>query len=166
MNQNKVDIKEIFESIQGEGPYIGVNQLFIRFSDCNLHCKYCDTDFKSELKTYNKETMLNEIKKYKNIYRTFINELDYSDNVFPTIIPNWDHTPRSGRGGYVMTKATPEYFAQHIKHVFSVLKQKKHDRQIVFLKSWNEWGEGNYLEPDLKYGRKYLETLKDILESY
>ena len=31
---------------------------------------------------------------------------------------------------------------------------------IVFLKSWNEWGEGNYMEPDLKYGKKYIETLK------
>ena len=106
------------------------------------------------------------IKKYKKIYRTFINELDYKDNVFPTIIPNWDHTPRSGRGGYVMTGATPKYFAKHIKQVFSVLKQKKTDKQIVFIKSWNEWGEGNYLEPDLKYGRKHLEALKEEYKSY
>lgn len=38
-------IKEIFESIQGEGPYIGYKQLFIRFCECNLKCAYCDTDF-------------------------------------------------------------------------------------------------------------------------
>lgn len=40
---NKAKIKEIFTSIQGEGPYIGVKQLFIRFCGCNLNCDYCDT---------------------------------------------------------------------------------------------------------------------------
>lgn len=42
---NKAKIKEIFTSIQGEGLYIGVKQLFIRFCACNLHCNYCDTDY-------------------------------------------------------------------------------------------------------------------------
>lgn len=41
---NKAKIVEIFTSIQGEGPYIGVKQLFIRFSGCNLECNYCDTN--------------------------------------------------------------------------------------------------------------------------
>lgn len=44
-----VKIKEIFTSIQGEGPYVGVNQLFIRFCKCNLNCEYCDTDFNGEM---------------------------------------------------------------------------------------------------------------------
>ena len=38
-------IAEIFDSIQGEGPYIGYRQLFIRFCGCNLLCEYCDTEF-------------------------------------------------------------------------------------------------------------------------
>ena len=38
-------IKEIFSSIQGEGPYIGYKQIFIRFCNCNLKCNYCDTEF-------------------------------------------------------------------------------------------------------------------------
>lgn len=66
--QNKVFIKEIFESIQGEGPYIGVDQLFIRFSSCNLHCAYCDTDFKTDLKEYNMDALIDEINKYENIH--------------------------------------------------------------------------------------------------
>ncbi len=66
--QNKVLIKEIFESIQGEGPYIGVNQLFIRFSKCNLNCAYCDTDFKTDLKEYSLEELLTTIRLYKNIH--------------------------------------------------------------------------------------------------
>lgn len=41
---NKASIIEIFSSIQGEGPYVGVKQLFIRFCGCNLNCDYCDTN--------------------------------------------------------------------------------------------------------------------------
>lgn len=38
-------IREIFCSVQGEGPYVGTRQAFVRFSGCNLNCNYCDTDF-------------------------------------------------------------------------------------------------------------------------
>ena len=44
---NLIKIKEIFDSIQGEGPYVGYRQLFIRFCNCNLKCNYCDTEFSS-----------------------------------------------------------------------------------------------------------------------
>ncbi len=65
---SSVLISEIFKSIQGEGPYIGYNQLFIRFSSCNLKCKYCDTDFRSNLKAYTSEELANEVKKYNLIH--------------------------------------------------------------------------------------------------
>ncbi|MDD3593061.1 MAG: 7-carboxy-7-deazaguanine synthase QueE [Candidatus Gastranaerophilales bacterium] len=45
MSDNTADLSEIFSSIQGEGPYIGEKQLFIRFAKCNLNCSYCDTDY-------------------------------------------------------------------------------------------------------------------------
>ena len=45
-NTSKVLINEIFDSIQGEGLDVGRKHLFIRFTKCNLNCKYCDTDFK------------------------------------------------------------------------------------------------------------------------
>ncbi len=43
-----IKVKEIFASIQGEGPYVGYKQLFIRFCNCNLKCNYCDTEFSSD----------------------------------------------------------------------------------------------------------------------
>ena len=61
-------IKEIFSSIQGEGPYIGFEQLFIRFSKCNLKCSYCDTDFVTDLKEYTSQELADEVKKYNTIH--------------------------------------------------------------------------------------------------
>ena len=45
---NETYIKEIFSSVQGEGLYVGEMQIFVRFCNCNLNCKYCDTKFKKD----------------------------------------------------------------------------------------------------------------------
>ena len=66
----KIKVKEIFTSIQGEGPYIGYKQLFIRLCGCNLKCNYCDTDFvpDSGVQEYTVIELLDEIKKYKDVH--------------------------------------------------------------------------------------------------
>lgn len=97
---------------------------------------------------------------YKFISNYFISNEEKEENIIPTIIPNWDHTPRSKNKGLVFHKSTPELFKKHIIKVKNIVENKKN--KLVFLKSWNEWGEGNYIEPDLKYGSKYLEVLKDV----
>ena len=84
-------------------------------------------------------------------------------DVFPTIIPNWDHTPRSGRFGRLFKNCTPELFAEHVRTTLGRLRNKQEEDQVVFLKSWNEWGEGNYLEPDLEYGTAFGEALRKEL---
>lgn len=103
---------------------------------------------------------------YSDVYHYFISEIDKYDDVFPTLIPNWDHTPRSGYGGKVLINSTPELFGKHVHEVLEITKSKKMKNPIIFLKSWNEWGEGNYMEPDLKYGKGYIEVLHDELDKY
>lgn len=83
------------------------------------------------------------------------------ENVFPTIIPNWDHTPRSGRRGKVMVDASPEKFGKTVNKMVQQLATKPYDKRFVFIKSWNEWAEGNYLEPDLKYGHAWLDAIRE-----
>lgn len=65
-----------------------------------------------------------------------------------------------------MNNSTPELFRFHVRKALATTLQKRADNMIVFLKSWNEWGEGNYMEPDLKYGKKYIETLKQELDKF
>lgn len=102
---------------------------------------------------------------YEKMSKYFINkEIDSKENIIPSIIPGWDHTPRSGKEGLVMKESTPELFGKHLDEVFSVVSEKELDHQIVFIKSWNEWAEGNYMEPDLKYGLKFLEILKSKIK--
>lgn len=64
-NQIKTQVKEIFKSIQGEGPYVGYEQVFIRFCKCNLSCNYCDTDYfaTKDCKDYSAKELIEEIDK-------------------------------------------------------------------------------------------------------
>lgn len=101
---------------------------------------------------------------YKEASKTFIGKEEELDNVFPTIIPNWDHTPRSGLGGYVLRGSSPDLFKKHVITALEKVKGKKDEHQIIFLKSWNEWGEGNYVEPDLKFGHGYIDALSKALQ--
>lgn len=105
------------------------------------------------------------IKKYsqKKINNLLYTPEDKWDNVYPTIIPNWDRSPRSGKKAVIYTGSTPEAFRQQLNLVLSLLEKKPFEHRIVFAQSWNEWGEGNYLEPDLQYGHQFLDILKEML---
>lgn len=120
-----------------------------------------------------KSTLFNKIKAYlrqdvfRRPYRFAFNDSDFItetcklDNAFPTMIPNWDHTPRSGVYGSVMIESTPDKFRLCVKRMVKLVQHKSFDHRFVFLKSWNEWGEGNYVEPDLKYGYSWLKAIRD-----
>jgi hypothetical protein len=82
---------------------------------------------------------------------------------FPCILPNFDHTPRSGRKGLVLTHATPQAWRGFLHRLFDAMQEAGGMSDFVFIKAWNEWGEGNYLEPDLRYGHGYLEALGEVL---
>jgi lipopolysaccharide biosynthesis protein len=101
---------------------------------------------------------------YSFISKYFIHNDDNNPNIIPTLIPNWDHTPRSGKYGVVFHNSTPELFKKHAIDALRIIKNKPENRQILFLKSWNEWGEGNYMEPDLRFGKGYIKALKEAIE--
>lgn len=101
---------------------------------------------------------------YKDAMKYFSGDEDRWENVYPTIVPNWDHSPRTGKFGGILKNSTPELFQKHVEKTISYVQDKSSEHRVVILKSWNEWAEGNYMEPDLKHGRGYLEALKRALE--
>lgn len=104
-----------------------------------------------------------DIPLYKNVIDSLIDEIDDSKEiVIPTIIPNFDHSPRSGKNGLIYHESTPEFFEMHVKKALNVVKNKKNP--LIILRSWNEWGEGNYMEPDLRYGDAYIRCLRKCLD--
>lgn len=143
-----------------------INRGFSAFNSLRLFDLFYRRDLVSKiLKKYSSLIYGPHIIKYKKAMRSFITKEDRDNDVFPTIIPNWDHTPRSKSAGNLLKDCTPELFKEHLENVFSVLKNKEGER-ICFIKSWNEWGEGNYMEPDLKFGLKYLEVFKEVKDKY
>lgn len=82
---------------------------------------------------------------------------------YPCVIPNWDNTPRSGVNGVVLHHATPELFRQHLRASIEQVAHREFEHQVIFIKSWNEWAEGNYLEPDIRFGKAYLRIVKEEL---
>jgi lipopolysaccharide biosynthesis protein len=81
------------------------------------------------------------------------------DTVHPCIYPNWDNTPRSGRRGLAITNSCPDVFQAHVREALTSLADRAPEHRLLFVKSWNEWAEGNYLEPDQTTGSGYLTAL-------
>ena len=87
------------------------------------------------------------------------------DSEYPVVLPNWDNTPRSGLNGWVLKDSSPEAFAALLRRACRLVKGRTPQRRLIFLKSWNEWAEGNYLEPDLRYGSRFLLSMKEVFDS-
>jgi len=103
--------------------------------------------------------------KYKEAIKYMITEDCKDRKVFPTIAPNWDHSPRSGKHAMILTGSTPELFEQLANKAIITVKNKPEEEQIIMIKSWNEWGEGNYMEPDQEFGHGYLRALRSAIDS-
>jgi hypothetical protein len=82
---------------------------------------------------------------------------------YPTVLPNWDNTPRSGLNGLVLHGSTPELFKTVLQRGINLVQAYPSAQRIVFIKAWNEWAEGNYLEPDQRFGHAYLEAVREAL---
>lgn len=103
--------------------------------------------------------------KYEDAIKYMIVEDCRNRNVFPTIEPNWDHSPRSGANAILLTGSTPELFQKLAEEAIDVVKDKPEEEQLIFIKSWNEWGEGNYMEPDLEFGDGFIRALRKAIEN-
>ena len=100
---------------------------------------------------------------FEKISNDLVSDEAKKENVYPTLLAGYDRTPRAARKAIILYNFTPKTWRKHIQRVFSIISDKKGENNIVMLKSWNEWGESNYMEPDRRFGTQKLDTLKDEL---
>jgi len=100
---------------------------------------------------------------YKEIIKHLYTEAEKQGNIYPVILPQWDRSPRIGSKAVIYYNSMPQLFKKNVEQALSLIKHKETEHQIVFLKSWNEWAEGNYVEPDMKFGHAYLNIIKECL---
>ncbi|MFV0605196.1 MAG: glycoside hydrolase family 99-like domain-containing protein [Niabella sp.] len=106
------------------------------------------------------------------------NSLDYNDYVdfvkkaprpnykcFPGITPSWDNSARKKEGVLIFKDASPKKYGEWLKHIAETYPEYEKEENFVFINAWNEWAEGNHLEPDRKWGRQYLEITKQIVDN-
>lgn len=98
---------------------------------------------------------------YSKIIDSYYTKFDRLEYVYPQVLVGWDRSPRAGRKAVIYYNDTPKAFGKAVDKALEVVKDKSPEHRILFLNSWNEWGEGAYMEPDLRYGRKKLDVLKE-----
>ena len=102
------------------------------------------------------------VKDYSDYTKSAVSYYESNSNVTICAVPNYDHSPRSGNYALVLNNATPQKFESFLIKIKKILSNRSVNNRFLFLKSWNEWGEGNYLEPDLKYRKGFLESIKKV----
>lgn len=86
---------------------------------------------------------------------------------FKTVMARWDNTPRYGAKSVILYNESPEKYSEWLfDSLIKTAERYNPDEQFVFIHSWNEWAEGAFIEPDLRYGRKYLEATKRAIDSF
>jgi hypothetical protein len=112
--------------------------------------------FSSTLKIYNYEFAKKKMK------------LTFDYNYIPCSFVGWDNTARRGENGIIVQKQNVKSFIKDIEeNINEIINQKRDDeKQFIFINAWNEWAEGNHLEPDEKSGLAYLVALKTLLDKY
>lgn len=83
---------------------------------------------------------------------------------FPCVTPSWDNTARRKRTSVILTDSSPDQYGRWLRGVVKKLADTSDEAKFIFINAWNEWGEGNHLEPDQQFGRAYLEATKRVLD--
>lgn len=155
---------------------VGVDYLEHGF-DCNLdfHPRLGRLRFKSEDGWHWRRF-------FRNIYRGFgfhpykvydekrtrplMTGVRFRYKYIPSIYVSWDNSPRRGKDGIIIHNCSPEHYGEALDITTNREISSPDTHHIVVINAWNEWAEGNYLEPDQKWGHAYLQKTFEIKKKY
>ena len=106
-----------------------------------------------------------EVLSYSNYVRyvTGLKMPDYKR--YPCITPGWDNSSRRKNNNYLaFIGSAPKQYGKWLKYLINTFRPFSNQENFIFINAWNEWAEGNHLEPDLKWGRAYLEVTRDTFK--
>ncbi len=154
------DIREFgFDCIINFEPQLSVLPYFLN-DECSF--KKLKNNFKngvlsSKLKVYD----------YEYAHKLML-ERNFSYPYFPCTFVNWDNTPRRGKNGIIIHNSSPIKFQHFLEIHIQKLKEMNFstEENFIFINAWNEWAEGNYLEPNDRNGLSYLQAVKSAIQKY
>ncbi|MBK0382069.1 glycoside hydrolase family 99-like domain-containing protein [Pedobacter sp. SD-b] len=95
-------------------------------------------------------------------YHTF-KEKQSLGNINPCITPMWDNAARRKSGGFILKGSTPKLYEKWLSKIIADIKDRRGEDNFLFINAWNEWAEGNHLEPCQQWGKHYLEATKSAV---
>ncbi|KFC23234.1 glycosyltransferase WbsX family protein [Epilithonimonas lactis] len=120
-----------------------------------------------ERKFFGKRTFLfdNRVITYKDFSQKAFDNQTFDKGIFPGITPMWDNSARRTENALVIDGSTPELYGTWLENIINRYRMIESDEKYVFINAWNEWAEGNHLEPCQKWGRRYLEVTKEKFDN-
>jgi hypothetical protein len=119
-------------------------------------------------RTFRREFKEREMSNYIIDYNDYVNFLSKEDEPnykrYPCVMPMWDNTPRLKTKLGVFYNSSPALYRNWLSDVLKKFKPYSEEENFVFINAWNEWGEGNHLEPCQKWGHQYLQATREALE--
>ena len=99
---------------------------------------------------------------YKRYVKNKCLETSVNYKMFPCVCPGWDNSSRRVKKSFIAFWGnTPKLFKTWISSALQKYKPYGPEEDFVFINAWNEWAEGNHLEPDRKWGNAFLEAVRD-----
>lgn len=111
---------------------------------------------------YNTHNIFN----YNSVARLMWSRPDVIYKRFHCVTPGWDNTARRKTNATILVQSSPLIYLQWLSIVIKrTLRRFQGDEQLVFINAWNEWAEGNHLEPCSKWGHAYLQATREALKN-
>lgn len=81
------------------------------------------------------------------------------------VTPSWDNSARKKEKAVILVGSSPKAYQTWLEKVINkTVAHNDPSERFIFINAWNEWAEGNHLEPCIKWGRSYLEATRNAIE--
>jgi lipopolysaccharide biosynthesis protein len=112
-----------------------------------------------KLKLAKKSYAINQIFDYSSMVKNMLSKPNVPYLRFSCVTPSWDNSARRRESASIIKGSSPEIYEHWLKQVIhQTLQEPRNTEKIIFINAWNEWGEGNHLEPCQKWGEEYLQA--------